>query len=299
MQKKRNSHTASVENVSDTAFWVASFRAAESKREDALFQDPLAEILVANHGEKISHSMRSVARSTSWSVVMRTRLIDEIILRYVKQGYTTLINLGAGLDARAYRLALPEDFHWIEIDFAEVIEYKNQKLQEQKPKCKLERIACDLSNHDKRKTLFKELNARIGPALVLCEGVIMYLDEEAVGSLAQDIKEQSNFKLWIADYYSVEIYKIYQSSKFTNLLSNAPFLFYPSDWFAFFKEHGWIQKEILYLYDIAKAHKRSFPLPWWALPMKFLVGEKRMMKKIRKYTAFVVFEKHRFIGQES
>lgn len=291
MQKKKNSHTASVQNVSDTAFWVASFRAAESKREDALFQDPLAEILVANHGEKISHSMRSVAKSTSWSVVMRTRLIDEIILRYASFGYTTLINLGAGLDTRAYRLALPEDFHWIEIDFAEVLEFKEQKLQKQKPKCKLERIACNLSNHTQRKALFKKLNARISPALVLCEGVIMYLDEEGVGSLAQDIKEQSNFKLWITDYYSVEIYKIYQSPKFKNLLNNAPFLFYPSNWFAFFQECGWIQKEILYLYDIAKEHKRSFPLPWWALPVKFILGEKRMMKKIRKYTAFVVFEK--------
>jgi len=290
-QNKAHSNILSVQNVSDTAFWVASFRAAESKREDALFQDPLAKILVANHGEKISHSMRSVAKSASWSVVIRTRLIDEIILRYIKQGYTTLINLGAGLDTRAYRLALPEDFHWIEVDFAEVLEFKDQKLKGQKAKCKLQRIACDLSNHTQRKALFKKLNARISPALVLCEGVIMYLDEEGVGSLAQDIKEQSNFKLWIADYYSVEIYKIYQSPRFKNLLSNAPFLFYPSDWFSFFKEYGWIQKEILYLYDIAKEHKRSFPLPWWAVPIKFILGEKRMMKKIKKYTAFVVFEK--------
>ncbi len=291
MQKKKNSHTASVQNVSDTAFWVASFRAAESKREDALFQDPLAKILVANHGEKISHSMRSVAKSASWSVVMRTRLIDEIILRYIKQGYTTLINLGAGLDTRAYRLELPDDFHWIEIDFTEVLEFKEQKLKGQKPKCKLQRIACDLSNHAQRKALFKKLDTRISPALVLCEGVIMYLDEEGVGALSEDIKEQSNFKLWIVDYYSTEIYKIYQSPRFKNLLSNAPFLFYPSDWFSFFKEYGWIQKEILYLYDIAKEHKRSFPLPWWAVPIKFILGEKRMMKKIKKYTAFVVFEK--------
>ena len=291
MQNKVNSPTSSVKDVSDTAFWVASFRAAESKRKDALFQDPFAEMLVADYGEKISHSMRSVARSASWAVVMRTRLIDEIILRYVNQGYTTLINLGAGLDARPYRLTLPADFHWIEIDFPEVIEFKNQKLQEQKPNCQLECIALDLSNHDKRKALFKELNARIGPALVLCEGVIMYLDEEMVGSLAQDIKEQSNFKLWITNYYSVEIYKIYQSPRFKNLLSKAPFLFYPSDWFSFFKKHGWIQKEILYLYDIAKEHKRSFPLPWWTLPMKCIIGEKKMMKKIRKYIAFVVFEK--------
>jgi methyltransferase (TIGR00027 family) len=270
---------------------VASFRAAESKRRDALFKDPFAEILTAGHEQNISNSMSSIARTASWSVVIRTHLIDEIILRYVNQGYKTLINLGSGLDTRPYRLALGEDFHWVEIDFPNVIDFKNQKLQEHQPNCKLERIALDLSNHNKRRELFKELNTRIGPALVLCEGVIMYLDEEAVSSLAEDIKEQSNFKLWIADYYSLEIYKIYQSPKFVNLFSNAPFLFFPADWFSFFQKCGWIQKEILYLYDIAKEHNRSFPLPWWTLPIKFIIGEKRMMKKIRKYTAFVIFEK--------
>ncbi len=290
-QHRVNPHSSSVQNVSDTAFWVASFRAAESQRKDAMFHDPFAEMLVAEHGEKISNSMSSIARSASWSVVMRTRLIDEMILRYVNQGYTTLVNLGAGLDTRAYRLALPEDFHWIEVDFPEIVEFKNRKLREQKPRCQLERIALDLSNHDKREALFKELNARIGPALVLCEGVIMYLDEDALSTLARDIHAQSNFKLWIADYYSSEIYKIYQSPKFKRLFHNAPFVFFPSDWFSFFQTCGWVQKEIAYLYDIARAHKRSFPLPWWAMPMKFIIGEKRMMKQIRKYTAFVVFEK--------
>jgi len=35
----------SIEHVSDTAIWVAHFRAREAQRPDAIFQDPLASLL--------------------------------------------------------------------------------------------------------------------------------------------------------------------------------------------------------------------------------------------------------------
>ncbi len=37
---------SSIEHVSDTALWVANYRALESRRSDALFHDPLAEKLL-------------------------------------------------------------------------------------------------------------------------------------------------------------------------------------------------------------------------------------------------------------
>lgn len=37
--------TGSIEHVMDTAFWVASDRALEGERPDALFRDPLAAVL--------------------------------------------------------------------------------------------------------------------------------------------------------------------------------------------------------------------------------------------------------------
>jgi O-methyltransferase involved in polyketide biosynthesis len=41
----------------DTAFWIAHYRAAETKRADALFRDPLAGVLGGERGENIAHSM--------------------------------------------------------------------------------------------------------------------------------------------------------------------------------------------------------------------------------------------------
>lgn len=286
-----NSNTSTIQTVSDTAFWVASYRAIESEKKNALFRDPLAGLLTGEHGKKVSGSMKAFAPYAYWSVTIRTRLIDEYIFKYVDQGYRTIINLGAGLDTRPYRLSLAPEIQWIEIDFPEIIALKKEKLKEQKPRCKLERIGLNLANEAERKKLFDELNHRVAPALILTEGVIPYLDEPSVSSLANDIKDQSNFKLWITEYYSPEVYPRYQSPKFKSLLGDSPFQFFPSHWFSFFENCGWIQKEMKYLFDVAEKHNRQFPLPWWASLLRCIIGEKRMMKNIRKFSAYIVFEK--------
>ncbi|TCV79008.1 class I SAM-dependent methyltransferase [Sulfurirhabdus autotrophica] len=287
-----DSNTSSVKKVSDTAFWVAYYRAVESKKKNPLFRDPLADLLTGEYGEKVSNSMKSFERYAYWNVTIRTRLIDEYILKYISQGYKTIINIGAGLDTRPYRLTFPSDVHWIEIDFPYIIELKNEKLKNQKPKCKLQRTGLNLTDQVERAKLFRALNHRVGPALILTEGVIPYLTEDSVSSLAKDIKDQSNFKLWLAEYYSPEVYPRYQSLKFRNLLGDAPFQFFPEDWFSFFEDCGWTQKEMQYLHDEAEKHNRKFPLPWWATILRVFIGEKRIMRGARKFSAYIVFEKN-------
>lgn len=284
-------NTYMIQKVSDTAFWVASYRATESKKSNPLFVDPLAEVLVGEAGKFIASSMQPIEKYAYWSVIIRTRLIDDYISTYVSQGYTTIINLGAGLDTRPYRLSLPQNTHWIEIDFPEVMEFKNIKLKDQQPNFPLERIGLDLSNQTEREQIFNALNERtMGPAIILTEGVIPYLSEESVCSLATAIHKQSNFKLWISEYYAPEMYPRFQNKKFKAMLGESPFKFFPSNWFSFFEGCGWNQKEIAYLYDIAKQNRRKFPLPWWAAIMKLFLGEK-MMSGVSKLSAYVVFEK--------
>ena len=54
-------------------------------------------------------------------------------------------NLAAGLDARPYRMDLPPSMQWMEIDFPEIISYKQEILSADQPRCHLERVALDLS----------------------------------------------------------------------------------------------------------------------------------------------------------
>jgi len=286
-----NAQPSTIQNVADTASWVAAYRAMETRRADALFHDPLAELLAGEQGKRFSRSMQPFESYAYWSITIRTRLIDTCIREYLARGYKTVINLGAGLDTRPYRLGLPHDIHWIEIDRPEIVAFKNEQLKEHTPDCKLDRIGLDLSDAIARKKCLTGINDRTGPALLLTEGVIPYLDEEEVRSLACDLRAQSNFALWICEYYSPETYPRYQSPKFKKRLRNAPFRFFPQDWFAFFKQCGWNRKEIRYLYDEARQHRRDFPLPFWAKLLRFFVGEEKMMKPIKTLSAYTVLEK--------
>jgi hypothetical protein len=95
-----------IRNVSDTALWVAIYRAMESERPDAIFRDPYARRLGGERGQAIVDAMPR-GKVMSWPMVVRTAVMDEIVLRCVRQGAATVLNLAAGLDARPYRLDLP------------------------------------------------------------------------------------------------------------------------------------------------------------------------------------------------
>src|SRR3954462_5915422 len=111
-------------HVSDTALWVAHYRAEESERPDALFRDPYAKVLAGERGRRIALSMGPTSRYTRWTLVIRTVLIDRFIADAIAAGFDTVLNLGAGLDSRPYRLALPEALQWIEVDQPQIIDHK-------------------------------------------------------------------------------------------------------------------------------------------------------------------------------
>lgn len=142
-----------VESVMDTAYLIAAQRALESARPDALFHDPLAEKLAGDRGGAIvaRHPHRAVG---SWAVAIRTVIIDDYIKTSVAMGVDTVLNLGAGLDTRPYRLSLPETLRWIEADYAPMMEFKESQLANESPRCKLERCKLDLSDVQARRGFF-------------------------------------------------------------------------------------------------------------------------------------------------
>lgn len=281
-----------IKNVSDTALWVAYYRALESKRTDALFHDDLAQVLIGDRGQKIAESMPTTARYTQWSVVMRTFVIDEMILDLIKNGVDTVINLGAGLDTRPYRLSLPKSVRWIEVDYSHLISYKEQKLSQQTPQVHLERISIDLADRQKRKDFFKQIAQESKNILVLTEGVILYLNEEQVSELAQDLRAEPHFRYWIAEYVSPYIYRYFKTKERIARMKNAPFLFFPEDWFGFFKKNHWLPEKTVYLSEVAAKLGRNLPLPWWAAILKFFVNKKNA-KKFQQQMGYVVFTPER------
>ncbi len=230
---------ANVRNVSDTARWVAYFRALESQRPDALFNDPFAERLAGEHGFQIANDLQD-GNKHEWAWVARTYLFDEFIAQAVKDGADQVINLAAGLDARPYRMELPATLQWVEVDFPEIVSYKEHILSSETPHCQLERYGLDLANIEERRKLFTKLNARAKRTAVASEGLLIYFTPEDVASLATDLSAQNGFQNWIVDLASPGQLKIMQRTTGKQLSeAGAAFKFGPPEGANYFTPYGW------------------------------------------------------------
>lgn len=285
-----NTKDGTIHHVTDTALWVAHYRAEETERPDALFRDPWAKALVGERGRKIAEFMKSSSGLTRWSVPMRTYVIDSYIEKLVAQGVDVILNLGAGLDTRPYRLHLPDSLLWIEVDYPQMIDHKEAILSEEKPQCRLEKVRLDLAQRALRRDFLSQACARGKKILVLTEGVIPYLSEAQVGELAEDLRAERNVRFWITEYFSPQTYEHLRGRLRSSQMRKAPFLFFPEDWFGFFKSSGWKPQEVKYLVEESVRIGRKVPTPWWAF---FLIPfmSKAKREGFRKAMAYVLWEK--------
>jgi len=275
-----------INDVSDTALWIAAYRAQESERKDAFFKDPYASLLIGEEGIKLA-TFTQGSRYTSWSVVIRTVIIDRFIKKIIAEGIDTVINLGAGLDTRPYRLDLPAQLNWIEVDFPRIIELKEEKLKSFSPKCKLQRLALDLSDNKTRKDFLKSINESSRDVLILTEGVVPYLTNEEAKDLAEDLHSNSNFHYWITEYYSPEILEFLRTPKRLKQMENSPFQFYPADWFGFYNEHGWEIVETQYFGIESEQLGRTAPTPGWLKHD----SDKDKIEAVKKYLGYTLYRR--------
>jgi methyltransferase (TIGR00027 family) len=278
-------------DVGDTALWVAYYRGLESARADHLFDDPYALRLAGEKGKKIAEAMLEKPNYTEWTLVIRTAVIDRYLTEAIAGGVDMIINLGAGMDARPFRMDLPASLPWIEIDSPRIIEYKQSVLKGEQPRCKLLQIKLDLSDRGARKEIFTDLNSRAKNILVLTEGVLPYLTPEQVTALAEDLHACPNFKFWLTEYFNQEVYRHIDTPKRRAKMKNAPFVFFPPDWHAFFKERGWSARETRYMGVEALKYGRSIPAPWFAFLFRFIPGSKKFMEKMLRYTGYTLFQR--------
>jgi len=252
-----NELNSTVRNVSDTALWVAYFRALETQRPDALFRDPFAKRLAGERGFQIANTLPD-GNNHEWAWMARTYLFDQFALRVIQEGADLVVNLAAGLDARPYRLDLPASLEWVEVDFPEIISYKEDILASEKPVCHLERISLDLSDVPARRALFADLNRRAKKIAVLSEGLLIYFATEDVVSLSKDLAAESNFQNWVLDLASPGQLKLMQRSSGILLgEAGAAFKFGPAEGPNFFVPYGWEPIDIQGLLKTAAQFKRS------------------------------------------
>jgi methyltransferase (TIGR00027 family) len=239
-----NEQDLKVRGVSDTARWVAYFRALESQRPDALFHDPYAERLAGEHGFHLANTLPD-GNKHEWAWVARTYLFDQFLIRELQAGADLVVNLAAGLDARPYRMDLSPTLQWVEVDFPEIISYKEEILANEKPKCRLERVSLDLSDGPARRKLFENLNGRATKVVIMTEGLLIYFTAEEVAAFAMDLASPVHFQRWVIDLASPGQLKLMQRSTGKQLSeANAAFKFGPAEGANFFVPYGWDPKDV-------------------------------------------------------
>ena len=280
-----------ITSVSDTARWVAMYRAMESERPDALFRDPFARRLAGPAGEQILAAMPQ-GRRWAWPMIVRTAVMDEIVMRLVTQeGVDTVLNLAAGLDARPYRLDLPATLHWIDVDLEGILSYKEAALAGERPRCRIEFVRADLTDQTARRALFQRVNAAARRVLVIAEGLLVYLKPDDVMSLARDLAAQPAFHWWLIDLGSPALLQFLSRTWGNQLRSgNAPMLFAPEAGTAFFAPASWVEAEYRAILDEAQRLRRA-PKMAWVWRLLGLFASKARREQLKRFSGIVLLKK--------
>jgi methyltransferase (TIGR00027 family) len=191
------SNDGEITHVSDTALMVAACRAHETALEDAFLCDPFAARLAGERGLAI---LRALPHSNVAQIglAIRTRFVDELLLEALRDyPIATVLSAGCGLDTRPWRLDLQRNLRWIEIDFADVLDYKDRLMSGETPRCRRERLTIDLNNPVQHSAMYEAAGSV--PALMITEGLLLYLPAATVKALATESSNQSGVRHWISD----------------------------------------------------------------------------------------------------
>ncbi|MFD6463873.1 class I SAM-dependent methyltransferase [Streptomyces roseolus] len=126
-------------------------------------------------------------RRSAW-----VRLVDDRTRASIESGAHQVVVLGAGLGTRAFRLSMPADLVWFELDQPEIFAFKEPVLQRLSPRsaCHRHTVPVDLRS-DWAGPLIDSGFQQTVPTTWIEEGVLGYLPHDKAISLAATITELS------------------------------------------------------------------------------------------------------------
>ncbi|WP_299412119.1 SAM-dependent methyltransferase [Acaryochloris sp. IP29b_bin.148] len=265
--------------LSESAYLVALYRALESERRDALFQDPWARQLAGGQGQ-LFQALLGHPQPYADVIAIRTHLVDTLIQEQIARNHISLVmNLGAGLDTRPYRLQLPSSLIWLDVDLPDISEYKHQQLHGVKPRCILKQIKGDLADSTFRHSLFSASTQFSKPTIVITEGLLGYWTETQVASLASHLSQQHYIHGWILELAAPTVLRgwqrQYSHTLYDQYVANGKpaFKFAPHQGPAFFQTWGW---QVAHQYDVLDklSHlQRATPLVHLRAVMKRVLSQ--------------------------
>lgn len=180
--------------VDSEARWLAACLARESERADRVLNDPYASHLTRMRGA--GAGAESIDGAHAFAAVLAVAVVDELVHRaVVDHRLHAVLHLGAGLDTRPYRLDLPNDLRWVELDLDAVFLYKAFRLAHVAPACRVERVNVDVTSAGRRITALRRAARGVARGLLLTEHVLNRFGPDVLMDLSAHIPSGLNW--WI------------------------------------------------------------------------------------------------------
>ncbi len=127
---------------------------------------------------------RNAVRVTTFGlvdhVVLRTKAIDAHLASALRAGIDQLVILGAGLDARAWRLESLKDVTVFEVDHPATQQYKRKRLLDKIAPAEIRYVPVDFEKEQFSDALKREGFRSGRPSAWIWEGVAMYLPQTTI-----------------------------------------------------------------------------------------------------------------------
>ncbi len=180
---------------SRTAIWVSLWRGLDRFDRSPLVRDDVADSLVPGFSSRLLGMARSspraarlvlgmldrVSRGRLRHIALRTRAIDEAIEHAIRDGARQIVLLGAGLDARAWRMDALRECIVFEVDHPSTQSYKRARVDGLTPSAREVRfVEVDFERQDFGQRLEEAGHRPDERTVFVWEGVTMYLTRAAI-----------------------------------------------------------------------------------------------------------------------
>ena len=167
--------------VAETLLIPLYMRAKESRRENPILRDEMAEELVESM--ECDFSGLDEAKLSEVGCVVRGRLFDKAVRRFIAAHvHPVVVNVGCGLDTRCQRIGDDGKTVFYELDLPEVIELRRKLIPEQMNDRYISASLLGTDWMDELRTRHPE-----GDFIFIIEGVLMYFYEKQVKAVIQNI----------------------------------------------------------------------------------------------------------------
>jgi O-methyltransferase involved in polyketide biosynthesis len=165
----------------ESLFLTLGGRALDSRLPRPFLGDTMADEILTTVGYDLAkfpslNTKLLDPKSKVFDIAVRAKRLDEVVHRFVvHQPHAVVLDLGAGLDGRVFRLDPPPTVGWYDVDFPEVVALRRQVMPQP---TNAHNIGADLTDPDWLDDVPTDR-----PAVIIADGLVAFLSRNDFVSL--------------------------------------------------------------------------------------------------------------------